>query len=51
MEKVNEKTDLVVKNISKTIGEIEQEKERDFVNLLIEIIVSLTLKEYYEKSD
>lgn len=30
---------------------IEQEKEQKFVNLLIEIIVSLTWKELYEESD
>jgi len=29
----------------------EQEKEEKFVDLIIEIIVSATLREYYEKSD
>lgn len=51
MENVKEKTDLVDEIISKNNDEIEQEKERNFVNLIIEIIVSITLKEYYEKSD
>lgn len=37
--------------ISKSYDETEQEKEQKFVNLMIEIIVSLTLKELYEKSD
>ncbi|MGO1242721.1 MAG: hypothetical protein ACTJHT_13205 [Sphingobacterium sp.] len=41
--------------IDKTILEInvqrEREKEEKFVNLIIEIIVSATLREYYEKSD
>jgi hypothetical protein len=29
----------------------EREKEEKFVNLISEIIVSATLREYYEKSD
>ena len=29
----------------------EQEKEEKLVNLIIEIIVSSTLRDYYEKSD
>lgn len=41
--------------IDKTILEInkqrEREKEEKFVNLIIEIIVSATLREYYEKSN
>lgn len=51
MENVKEKTDLINEKILKTNDQIEQEKERNFVNLLIEIIVSITLKEYYEKGD
>lgn len=51
MEKMIENTDVLDDKILKTIDEIEQEKERKFVNLIIEIIVSATLKEYYEKSD
>lgn len=49
----NEKggTCLIDETISKTNDEIEQEKEQNFVNLIIKIIVSITLKEYYEKSD
>ena len=31
--------------------DLQREKEEKFVNLIIEIIVSATLKEYYEKSD
>lgn len=31
--------------------QIEQEKEEKLVNLIIEIIVSSTLREHYEKSD
>ncbi|MDI5895730.1 hypothetical protein [Flavobacterium algoritolerans] len=37
--------------ISKNYEEIEQEKEQKFVNLMIEIVVSLTLKELYEEGD
>lgn len=32
-------------------NEVEREKEEKLVNLIIEIVVSLTLKEYYETSD
>ena len=51
MESVKEKTCLAEEIILETNEQTEQEKERNFVNLLIEIIVSITLKEYYEKSD
>lgn len=41
--------------IDKTILEVneqrEREKEEKFVDLIIEIIVSATLREYYEKID
>jgi hypothetical protein len=37
--------------ILKTYEEIEHEKEEKFVNLMIEIIVSITLKECYEEGD
>ncbi|MBP4142611.1 hypothetical protein J3S90_12445 [Flavobacterium sp. P4023] len=37
--------------ISKIYDEIEREKEEKFVNLLVEIIVSITLIQVYEKSD
>ena len=37
--------------ISKNYEEIEQEKEQEFVNLMIDIVVSLTLKELYEEGD
>lgn len=51
MENVKEKTALTDDLILKINDEIELEKERNFVNLIIEILVSITLKEYYEKSD
>ena len=37
--------------ISKIYDEIEKEREEKFVNLLVEIIVSITLKQVYEESD
>lgn len=37
--------------ILKNYEKIEQEKEQKFINLMIEIIVSLTLKELYEEGD
>lgn len=37
--------------IFKTFEVIEQEREQKLVNLIIEIIVSATLKECYEKSN
>lgn len=37
--------------ISKIYDEIERENEEKFINLLVEIIVSITLKQVYEESD
>ncbi|WET02715.1 hypothetical protein P0R33_23495 [Flavobacterium sp. YJ01] len=37
--------------VSKNYEHLESEKEKKLVNLMIEIIVSLTLKELYEESD
>lgn len=37
--------------VSKNYKHLESEKEKKLVNLMIEIIVSLTLKELYEESD
>lgn len=37
--------------ISKIYDEIERENEEKFVNLLVEIIVSITLRQVYEESD
>ncbi len=51
MEKLRENIDLKDELILRTNAEIEHEKEKKFVNLIIEIIVSITLKEYYEKGD
>jgi hypothetical protein len=49
MESVKENTTLMVDKILKTIDQFEEEKEKKLVNLLIEIIVSSTIREYYEK--
>ena len=38
-------------HISKNYEDIEREKEQKFVDLMIEIVVSLTLKELYEEGD
>lgn len=51
MENVKEKATLMDDEILKSNDQFEQEKEQKFVNLIIEIIVSSTLKEYYEKGD
>jgi hypothetical protein len=51
MKNAEEKTGLTDEIIKKTNEQIEQEKERNFVNLIAEIIVSVTLREYYEKGD
>jgi hypothetical protein len=37
--------------VSKSYEDLEREKEQKFVNLMIEIIVSLTLKELYEEGN
>ncbi|WP_348799362.1 hypothetical protein [Flavobacterium adhaerens] len=37
--------------ISEKLEELEREKEQKFVSLMIEIIVSITLKELYEEGD
>lgn len=37
--------------ISKAYDKIEREKEQRFVNLKVEIIVSMTLKELYQEED
>lgn len=52
MDKLRENTDL--KNdqlILKIYEDLEQEKERKFVNLIVEIVIAITLNEYYEKGD
>jgi hypothetical protein len=51
MEMLIEDTVLTEDKILKNNEDITSEKEKKFVNLIVEIIVSATLKEYYEKSD
>ncbi|MBE9583388.1 hypothetical protein IM792_02920 [Mucilaginibacter sp. JRF] len=48
-----EKKDIAVNNdkIIKDIDNIETEKEEKMLNLIAEIIVKSTLKEYYETCD
>jgi len=49
MEKTKE--DFMDDEIKKNIEEIEREKEIKLLNLIAEIIVKATLKEYYETCD
>lgn len=53
MEKSEQKqeTPEIDRAISEIQEQTEREKEEKFVNLISEIIVSATLREYYEKSD
>lgn len=51
MKKDDEKDNQEDEIILKTFDQIEEVKERKLVNLIIEIIVTSTLREYYEKSD
>ena len=51
MKNENTKKTDIDEYISKNYEDIEQEKEQKFINLMIEIIVSLTLKELYEEGD
>lgn len=51
MKNGKEKCKNIDELISKNFVLMEDEKEQKIVNLFIEIIVSITLKEYYEKSN
>jgi hypothetical protein len=51
MENINSEPFENDETISKKLEELEQEKEQKIVNLLIEIIISLTWKELYEEGD
>jgi len=51
MKNVKEKCKDIDELISKNLVLINQEKEQKIVNLFIEMIVSITLREYYEKSN
>jgi len=51
MEYEREKAATIEEQILKTYEETEHEKEEKFVNFMVEVIVSITLKEYYEKGD
>lgn len=51
MKNVKEKCKDIDELISKNLILINQDKEQKIVNLFIEMIVSITLKEYYEKSN
>lgn len=51
MDNLEKETTEKEEIISKIYDEIEREKEEKFVNLLVEIIVSITLRQVYEESD
>jgi len=44
-------SDDIDEKLQKTKAELTAEKEKKFLNLIIEIIVSSTLRSYYEKSN
>ena len=51
MENGTDNEQLIDDKIAKNIEEIEREKEKKLLTLLAEIIVRITLKEYYETCD
>lgn len=51
MDNLEKETTEKEEIISKIYDDIEREKEEKFVNLLVEIIVSITLRQVYEESD
>ncbi|TGD58944.1 hypothetical protein [Flavobacterium humi] len=51
MKEQKEDDDLINEKITEIYCDIENEKEQKLVNLLVKIIVSITLKELYEKGD
>ena len=51
MDKATDNQSFQQKNLLKTSKEIKKEKEDKLVNLILQIIVEATLKEYYENSD
>ena len=51
MEPIREDEKLLDRKMSENYDEIEEEKEKKLVNLIIQIVVKSTLKEYYEKGD
>ena len=51
MENDKESNKFLDDKITKNFDEIELEKEKKLLNLIVEIIVKATLKEYYETCD
>lgn len=49
MEKIGD--DLIDRNIKEVQIDVDNEKEQKLVDLITEIIVSITLKQLYEESD
>ncbi|HLV63791.1 hypothetical protein [Galbibacter sp.] len=50
MEKDKGQNDFAETVTSKAYKEVEEEKKQKLLNLIVEIIVEATFKEYYEKS-
>ncbi|MDP2159366.1 hypothetical protein [Flavobacterium sp.] len=51
MEEKGDDKSLIDNKITENFIDFEKEKEQKILNLLVEIIISTTLKELYEKSD
>lgn len=51
MKEKDDDKSLIDNKIAENFSDFEQEKEEKLLNLLVEIIISTTLKELYEKSD
>jgi hypothetical protein len=47
----DKKQEINSEEIDKKFEEIEQEKEKKLLNLIVQVMVKLTLKEFYEKGD
>lgn len=51
MEEKNDGRSLIDNKITENFSNFEKEKEQKLLNLLVEIIISTTLKTLYENSD
>jgi len=51
MEAEDEKTGENTERNDKNFADLEREKEEKLLNLIVEILVRITLEEFYETSD
>ena len=51
MEAEYNKTEQKGEEIDKNFEEIERENEKKLLNLIVEVMVKITLKEFYEAGD